>query len=146
MSIEEKRQKMEEAKKYHEENAETIRFDANIPKTVVFPANWHELLEYKTREFDDPKNPGEKKSVTYTIYKVYNPNAQDTKKLRKLEASSALSGEISIWLEMGMDQGWNGASMAQITKMVKGSSNYAKWSVKGDKVSDEQLKELKIID
>lgn len=145
MSIEEKRAKLEESKKYHDENASQIRFDANIPKTVIFPANWLELIDYRSKEFDDKDNPGQKKSVTYTVYKVYNPNAQDTKTLRILEASASLNSEITAFLEMALEQGWNGASIAKITKVVKGSSNYASWSVRGDKITDDQLKELKIL-
>jgi len=146
MSIEEKREALNKSKTYHDENADQIRFDANIPKTVIFPANWNEMLDYKNREFDDQKNPGEKKSVTYTIYKVHNPNSQDAKKLRILEASASLNSEISAFLEMALESGWNGASIAKITKQVKGSSNFATWSVRGDKIEDQQLRELKIIE
>lgn len=144
MSIEDKREKIQEARKYHDENSEKIRFDANVPKTIVFPANWNETVSFVNRQFDDQKNPGEKKTVTYTIYKVHNPNAQDTKTLRTLEASSALNEEINKFLDMANDQGWEGASMATITKVQKGNSSYSSWTVKGDKCTEETLRELRI--
>ncbi len=146
MSLEEKKAALQKSKTYHAENSDFIKFDPNIPKTVIFPANWHEMISYRDKEFDDKKNPGQKKIVTYTVYKVYNPNSQDTKRLRTLEASGGLSEEISTFLDLAIEQAYDGASIAKITKVQKGSSEYARWTVQGDRISNEQLKELKIIE
>ena len=146
MSIEDKQKAIERSKQFHDENSNVITFSANITRAVIFPADWHRHLEYKTREFDDRDNPGEKRTVTYTIYKVWNPNAQDAKTLRKISASSALNDEISKFLDMANNKGWNGACMARITKMQKGNSTFSSWSVLGEECTEEQLRELRIIE
>lgn len=145
-SLEEKKQALLQSKKYHDENSEEIRFDPNVSKTVIFPADWNKHLSYKDREYDDQNNPGQKRLVTYTVYKVWNPNAQDTKKLRSLSATSALNDEISNFLGMSLEQDWVGATIAKITKNQKGNSKSVKWSVQGDRCSDDKLRELRIIE
>jgi DNA uptake protein ComE-like DNA-binding protein len=142
-TLEEKKAALYASKSYHDENSDKIRFDANIPKTVIFPSDWAKHLSNLTREYDDENNPGQKKSVTYTVYKVYNPNAADAKKLRTIEASAKLDEQISQFLEAGLEQGWDGACIAKIKKIQKGSSKNVTWSVQGDKFDESKLEEVK---
>lgn len=138
-SLEAKKQALFASKAYHDENADKIRFDPNVSKTVVFPSDWQKYLGSITKEFDDPKNPDQKKSVTYTTYKIYNPNAADAKKLRVLEASAALDAQISKFLEIALEQDYDGACIAKITKIQKGSSQNITWSVQGDRFDESKI-------
>jgi len=139
MTIEEKMETLRKSKEYHDENTPFIRIDANVPKTVVFPSNWSELITYKQKEFEDEKDPEKKRMATYTCYKVYNPNSANAKLLRDLDASAALDVQISKFLEMSLEQGYGGACIAKITKIQKGNSRNVTWSVQGDKFDESKI-------
>jgi len=127
-NLEDKKKQLEASKQFHEENADRIRFDANIPKTVVFPANWNELVKQEERSFDD-------KTVTYTIYQVFNPNSDDPTKLRTLSATESLNAEICSILNDAIEQGWEGAVIANIVKEMKGQQ-FGKWKVRANKYEE----------
>jgi len=133
-NLEDKRKQLEASKQFHEENADRIRFDANIPKTVVFPANWNELVKEEERTFTDGKT-GDDKTVTYTVYQVFNPNSDDPTKLRTLSATESLNAEICSVLNDAIEQGWEGAVIANIVKEMKGQQ-FGKWKVRANKYEE----------
>lgn len=145
-TIDQKKQALLKSKEYHDENTQFIRIDANVPKTVVFPANWSDLITYKEKEFPDENDPEKKRTATYTCYKVHNPNSANPKVLRDLDASASLDAQIGEFLNMSLEQGVEGAILAKIVKKQKGNSRNVTWSVQGDKLNDDQLKELRIIE
>jgi hypothetical protein len=144
MSVQDKLDALSKTKSYHDENSDKIRFDPNVPKTVVFPSNWDEYLSNIDKEFDDKDNPGQKKTVTYTVYKVYNPNSANAKKLRTIEASAALDAQIGKFLGMALEQGYSGACIAKIEKIQKGSSQNITWSVQGDRFDETKLDQTEV--
>ena len=129
MSIEDKRKLLKEGSDFNRDNAENIRFDPNIPVTVILPEDWIKDFKQEPKTATD-KDGNERQYVT-SLFKVKNPNAADPQKLRTLRASESLYDEINTVIEGALESGYNGDLIMRIEKKVTGGNTYGKWSVQG---------------
>jgi len=133
LSIDDKKATLKKGAEYNRANATKIRFDPNIPVTVIFPEDWHKHFKQETRESRD--NPEE--TYVANVFEVKNPNSEDPERWQVLEASEKLYSEISTILEQSIEQSWNGPIIAKITKKVTGGNPYGQWSVQGQPYKEE---------
>jgi hypothetical protein len=129
MSLDEKRALLKKGSDFNRENAEYIRFDPNIPVTVILPADWVKHFKQEARVVTE-KNGSERQYVI-SFFKVRNPNAEDPHKLRTLKASPALYEEISAVISETLEKGWDGDIIMRIEKKMTGGNPYGKCSVQG---------------
>jgi hypothetical protein len=132
MALEDKKALLKKGADFNRENSENIRFNPNIPVTVVFTEDWHKHFKQETQQRQD--NP-EEEYVT-NLFMVQNPNSEDPTRLRRLRASQKLYEQISDVLQASMEQGWNGPVIMKITKKVTGGNQYGTWSVHADKFQE----------
>ena len=122
---------LQKGKEFNKENSENIRFDPNVPVTVVFPSDWHLHFKQEVKESRDNKD----ETYVQSTFQVMNPNSTDPKKLRTLKASEALYDAIAKVLEESIEQGYEGSIIMKITKEMKGGNQYGTWSVQGKKIN-----------
>lgn len=141
MSLDEKRALLKKGSEFNRDNAENIRFDPNIPVTVILPAEWHKEFKQESRTATD-KDGKERQYVT-SIFKVRNPNAADPQRLRTLRASEALYEEMNTVIGGALETGWNGDLIMRIEKEVTGGNTYGKWSVQGREFKEEEARKIR---
>ena len=138
MSVEDKKKLLKQGSDFNRDNAEYIKFDPNIPVTVILPPDWIKDFKQEPRTFID--RDGNEKEQVYSHFKVMNPNAADPKKLRSLKATESLYSELNTVIEAALETGWNGPIMLRIEKKVSGAS-FGKWSVQGKEYKEGGVQE-----
>lgn len=139
MSIEDKKAALKKGTEFNRDNAEYIRFDPNIPVTVILPADW--IKDFKQEPKTSQNADGSDRDYVVSYFKVKNPNAADPEKLRSLKASEALYAEMNTVIEGALATDWNGPIIMRIEKKVTGGNTYGKWSVQGKEYKQEEVKE-----
>jgi hypothetical protein len=135
MSLEEKKAALKKGSDFNRDNAENIRFDPNIPVTVILPADWIKDFKQDTRTTTD--SDGNEREYVVSLFKVMNPNAADPKRLRTIKASESLYSEINTVIESALELGWEGPIIMRIEKKVTGGNTYGKWSVQGKEFKEQ---------
>jgi hypothetical protein len=132
MSIQEKLDTIKRAREFNMQNMSNIRFDANIPITIILPSDW--TSKFKQQVEKGVNADGSEYTRNVTILYVKLPNSVDPEQLRPMKCSEALWAEISTVVEEAVDrEGWEGDIIMIITKVMKGNKKFPSWSVKGDK-------------
>ena len=129
MSLDEKRALLKKGSDFNRDNAESIRFDPNIPVSVILPGDWIKDFKQETRTTTD--KDGTVRQYAISRFKVRNPSAADPHKLRTLTASQALYDEINAVIDGSLEKEWNGDIIMRIEKKLTGGNPYGKWSVQG---------------